>query len=555
MINGRELALSEALAKANQALNAATDRYGASATAVIGSVGSNLETLAVIHHLCTERKWQGPIVESETRKAQNLATAAQCLESELAVALAAVSVADTVLVIGADPVNEAPMLSLSLRQARRQGGHVALIDPRSVELPFDFDQIAVAPADLSPWLDRLIGLCAADRNASETHQQDQSQPADLSAIDPRLLKLARQLCQSRRVVVVCGTDITTAGEIALAADLVKDLRQSDIEAKLFYPLSGPNALAAGLMMNARTSLQDVLDQIEAGTLKSLVVVENDLWRNYPDRDRLDTALGQLDLFILLGHLASPLCERADVFIPTQTLYESGGHWINQEGRLQEAQPVMATGEPLEITGGQDHPPRVFDDHAPGGQPLAAWRALLILADGEQRTPAGDLEDRLAQAMKGVYPILGLGDGLNVGRRIELGAAQSSATEAVQLHPDASESETRQGIEVLLVDRTFGTEILSAYSPAVMERTLPPRATVHPDLAASLGLDPQQHIRIDTGHAALMVQLEIDASMATGVMVIPRHKMLDWQVLGATRLTLDGDCIRAVAQPDESGGDS
>jgi NADH dehydrogenase/NADH:ubiquinone oxidoreductase subunit G len=27
---------------------------------------------------------------------------------------------------------------------------------------------------------------------------------------------------------------------------------------------------------------------------------------------------------------------ASYFIPTQPIYESGGHWINQEGRLQVA---------------------------------------------------------------------------------------------------------------------------------------------------------------------------------------------------------------------------
>ena len=34
------------------------------------------------------------------------------------------------MVAGADPVNEAPMLALALRQAQRRGAKVAVLDPR-----------------------------------------------------------------------------------------------------------------------------------------------------------------------------------------------------------------------------------------------------------------------------------------------------------------------------------------------------------------------------------------------------------------------------------------
>jgi hypothetical protein len=42
--------------------------------------------------------------------------------------------------------------------------------------------------------------------------------------------------------------------------------------------------------------------------------------------------------------------------------------------------VIAGGEPIEVTGGLDHPPRVFDTRIPGNEPLAAWRAVAALAE-------------------------------------------------------------------------------------------------------------------------------------------------------------------------------
>ncbi len=548
LVNGREHGIEDALNVARQALHGGNTPQGSGAVAVIGSVRSNLETLAVVHHLCTEHQWAGPTFEWEARKAGNLANAARCLESELAVSLAAVSVADTVLVIGADPLNEAPMLSLSLRQAWRQGGYVVVIDPRPVDLPFEFEHLAAVPGDLAPWLDRLIGHCAADSKVSTQSETGASQSEGPGDIDSRLRSLAKKMCQSRRVVVVCGTDITTGVEIVKSAELVKDLRRTDIEAKLFYPMSGPNALAAGLLMEHTAGVEDVLHRIEKDTVKTLIVVENDLWRGFPDRDRMNAALDRLDYLIVLDHLASPLCERASVFIPTQTMYESGGHWINQEGRLQAAQPVMTAGEPIEITGAREHPPRVFEDRVPGGAPLPAWQVLLKLVDPDQPSQPVNLAERLEQVMQTIRPNLGLADGIKVGQRLALAGAKAAA-------PLTVDSDPQQGVMLLLVDRTFGTEILSSCSSAVMARSGQPQAVVHPGQAAALALRAGDHIRIDGKNASLTLPVAIDARMANGVIVIPRHTALAWQVMGATRMTLSDDRIRVIENPDQSGGDA
>ena len=118
-----------------------------------------------------------------------------------------------------------------------------------------------------------------------------------------------------------------------------------------------------------------------------------------------------------------------------------------------------------------------------------------------------------------------------------------------------EGDPPHGVVLLLVDQTFGTEMLSACSPAVMERSGSPQAIVHPEQAAALGLRAGDRIHIDGGDASLTLPVAIDARMANGVIVIPRHAALAWQVMGATRMTLPGDRIRAIEKPDQSGGDA
>ena len=53
--------------------------------------------------------------------------------------------ADFILAVGADPVNEAPMLAMAMRQAFRNGATVVVIDPRPISLPFEFDHLPASP--------------------------------------------------------------------------------------------------------------------------------------------------------------------------------------------------------------------------------------------------------------------------------------------------------------------------------------------------------------------------------------------------------------------------
>jgi NADH-quinone oxidoreductase subunit G len=105
-----------------------------------------------------------------------------------------------------------------------------------------------------------------------------------------ITKLARRLNASPRPVVICGTDILTPREIALAGDLAQALCRTHKVAGLFYTLTGANAFAAALAQNGRLSTETVLDRIEDGRVRLLVAVEQDLWHEFPDRKRLQAAL-------------------------------------------------------------------------------------------------------------------------------------------------------------------------------------------------------------------------------------------------------------------------
>ncbi|MEJ2155134.1 MAG: NADH-quinone oxidoreductase subunit NuoG [Desulfobacteraceae bacterium] len=535
MVKGAVRSVPEALSAAREALGKVIRQHGPLCTAAVGSVRSSLETLAALVHHCRQHQWRGPALVHEGRKAENIRAATGLLTPDLAVSLGAVSVADFVLIIGADPINEAPMLTLSIRQAQRHGGGVAVIDPRPVEMPLDFDHLPVPPDALGGVIQHMIQAACTIGDHGHGEQGPDGSEAAATDFTQRLDAITARFCKSRRAVIVCGTDIVTIREIKLAAELAQTMRDAGTEAKLFYPLNGPNGFAAGMMTETADTIDAMLDHIEAGRTKALVVVENDLWHHFPDRTRLMAALTKLELLILLDHAASPLVKEADIFLPTQTVYEAGGRWINQEGRVQSAQPALSGGASIETVGKGNHPPRTFGDTVPVGSPAAAWQLLTALT--AQREEGSDaLADAVAPAA--LEQIRTWADDLQDGKRIDLTKGHGISASPIWEEAAESAASDAEAITVLLVDWTFGTEKLSMSCAALANRTPDPVAVVHPETAASLGLDPGGRVAVATQSGVLTVALQTDVRMARNVMAIPRHVFLDWQVLGGTRLTMD-----------------
>ena len=110
-------------------------------------------------------------------------------------------------------------------------------------------------------------------------------------IQDRLAAMGQQLGQSRRPVIVCGTDVVRESTPGLAADLALLLREAGLEAGLFYLLPGANAFGAALLSPAGEGLTPLVEALEAGAVKALMVVENDPFWDYPDRERLVTGPG------------------------------------------------------------------------------------------------------------------------------------------------------------------------------------------------------------------------------------------------------------------------
>jgi predicted molibdopterin-dependent oxidoreductase YjgC len=99
----------------------------------------------------------------------------------------------------------------------------------------------------------------------------------------------------------------------------------------------------------------------------------------------------------------------------------------------------------------------------------------------------------------------------------------------------------------LTQQTFGTEALSALSAPLQALEPPPRVVLCPQSAEALGLASGDRLVLNAAAGCFEATLEVCAQTAPGVLVVPRHRDLDWQLLGpsGTRIPL-GHIRRAEA---------
>jgi NADH-quinone oxidoreductase subunit G len=524
-VRGETTPAEDALAEARRRLEALPP----DAVALIGSPRSSLDVLTMAARAARRAGWRGPAFFADADAALKVTTAVARLEPGLAVSLGEIEQADVILLVGADPVNEAPMLALALRQAVQKGAGVIVLDPRPVILPFRFTHIPAPPEALGAELVRIlaqsIGPADLDGPAAAFRSSLPDHSAEAGGVPSRT---ARMLAASRRPIIVCGTAIPTPALVGLAADAALLLAAARKQAGLFYLLTGANAFAAGRLARSGPTIELMLKAAAEGEVRALVFVECDPFAAFPDRELLERALARVESLIVLDYLDTLGAKRAHVFLPTQSVYESGGVFVNQEGRAQYSAPACAGGTPVLETGGGDHPPRLYGAGLPGADPQPAGQIIARLAGDSMRSETRPLPEELSGPAPGIERLPGVDAFPEEGLRL---ASQDPPADHFGSYLPPAASADPDELELILAERTFGTEELSSYSACLETLEEEAFAGVHHTDAARLGLRDGDRIAIRAGKTAVALVARVFDGMAPGVIVVPRLRRLPWQALG------------------------
>jgi NADH-quinone oxidoreductase subunit G len=530
MVDGKTAGWDEGLGQATNRLQAIAGKYGSEAIAVLGSARSSLETQLGIVQLCEKNQWRLPHFFIDPQSEKRVRPAVGGLDRKLAAELPDIAQADCLIVIGADPLGEAPMLALAMRQASRGGAMVAVIDPRPVELPFEFVHLPVAASDLDIFLAHLVQL--AGEAAKEPHLSPAGRDffkalTEMSGgreASKELKKVAEVLAASSRPAIICGTGLGPSNLPSLAADLARLLKELCGAGRLFFSLPGPNAFAAALLTSPRP-ISSTLEAMEAGEVRALVVVESDPLFHCADRPRFDRALSGLELLVVLEYLPSATAARADILLPTATVFESGGSFINQSGRLQYAAPVHRGGIPIAQIGKGSHPPRLFSSEIAGDVPQSAHQVLAELAGPSETTleqsqsPWGGLADD--------HPLAGQLKPLSYPADGETVLPENSGQPIFALSLAARQEKKGNGkkLTVLMADATFGSEELSSYAGLTDELAPAPSLYLHPEDSDGDRLQDGDKVFFSADEEETAYTVHLSDRMAPGHLIIPRHYRL------------------------------
>lgn len=547
-IGGDDVPVDAALKESAQRLDEISRTAGPSAVAVLGSSRNSLETQCMLSRVCRVNKWRDPVFFADPSAARKARAVVERMDAQIALSMREIEASDFVLIVGTDPLNEAPMLSMAVRQASRKGASVIAVDPRPVSMPLSFTHFPLAPADIEQFLGNLTRTAFTKeqkrlRDAAKQFFKSLAVKFGDKAMQATIQAVAERLRDSRRPAIVCGTDIVCESTPAFAADLARLLVQVGKNAGVFFVLPGASSYSAALLSGADgDSLPGFLEGIEQGSIKALIAVESDPFRAFPDRERLEKAMAKLPLLIAIDYLPTETVKRAAIFHPSSTIFETASTFVNQEGRVQFANRVHTGGLPIWGT----PPPRQYRDFVPGGDHRPSWEILWRIAEsgesvetvsfpmspGEwipQENPAFE------QINVSLYPVNGL--------RI---LSEKWSGEIAPISAGTKKRGKTKDLEVLLVDRMFCTREPSIYSDSLQGAASEPSIFMHSRDAGTAGLAEGDMVSVELDHGNIEVRLSVSERMAEGILILPRHPSIEWQKMNDFSVRVAPERIRKAA---------
>jgi formate dehydrogenase major subunit len=254
--------------------------------------------------------------------------------------LSSLKEADCVLDLGANLVDNHQVAGFFVKRALPNGVKLVTVDPAANPLD-EISSLALHPKEgtdaaflkgLSAAVVKL-GLHKTPAAAPESALADAVTQCGVSQED--LLAAARLLGKAQRPVVIYGKGITTQADLAALKALVEFAALSG--ASLIGTKGQANSLAAALYgLDGRFELN--------GHAAAFIAMADE-----KPSHRLVARLENVPFLVVQASYTSQLTAMADVVLPAAIWSEQSGHYLNLEGRLQEAKRAVVPAEAIWTT--------------------------------------------------------------------------------------------------------------------------------------------------------------------------------------------------------------
>lgn len=313
----------------------------------IGSPRASLEANFVLRSVATDNDFYWGVGENELK----LLNAQLNILRQGAIrtpSLREIEKCDTVLVLGEDLTNTAPMIALALRQSVRQ---IPVQSATPYKIPhWQDDAVRELVQDekgpifvAAPYTTKLDEIAITYRAGAEDIARLGF--AIASALSPEAPKVESQsdevkglvktiidaFSKAERPLIIAGPSLGSEAVIQAAANIAYAMKRTGKNAELCY--TAPECNSMGMVMMGGQSLDAAIEKARKDRPDTLVIMENDIFRR-AERKRIDEFLSGFKNIIVLDYLESETTRRADFVIPVGSFAESDGTLVNNEGRAQ-----------------------------------------------------------------------------------------------------------------------------------------------------------------------------------------------------------------------------
>jgi anaerobic selenocysteine-containing dehydrogenase len=257
--------------------------------------------------------------------------------------------ADLVVVIGdAEPSDRAGIVDLRIRQARRNGAHLAVVGPGGTSLELDaHSHVQVAAGSVVPSVAALAEAVRQGGGENVRHRPGTEAPRPGEIAGPERLaataggspegfaELAARLTAAAKPVVIVTDQLNLEWVENLAWTCSLDVRAGGV---LPMP-TGANergARAAGLGGGG----DEVLAGLEAGQIRAVVLVGLDPMADWPEAERWQAALASAEVVVSTSAYPSTAVSWSHIALPANVDLEREGTTMNLEGRVQRLRRVV-----------------------------------------------------------------------------------------------------------------------------------------------------------------------------------------------------------------------
>lgn len=289
---------------------------------------------------------------------------------------------DTIIILGEDLTNTAPMLALSVRQSvKKKPKYIA----EKINIPL-WNDAAVREAVqdekgplyiFSSYKTRLddvskksfyalpdniarLGFAIANQINNKTQN-------DLSDDEKNFInQISDDLTSAEKPLIITGFGSMSESVIQASYNLAIALHQRNNLTEIV--ITQPDVNSLGLAMMNALPVEDALNKIESGECETLIILENNLLKNIPEeKSKLITE--KVKNIIVLSSLENETTANANFIIPAGTFAESDGTVVNYEGRAQ----------------------RFYQCSYPKEEILESWRWLSLIGEAAGREDISSLK--------------------------------------------------------------------------------------------------------------------------------------------------------------------